>query len=146
MITINKHEISEKEFSMACNDFCARLNIQKLNKAQFEAILNQLIDARLMIEQAKVENIKVTDAEIENILTKIKANFKSPEHFIDVLKKEGDTEQTLREKIADDLLLKSYIDAHFGKVTEEDEAQIKKYYEENKNLFRKDVQVEASHI
>ncbi len=146
MITVNKHEISEKEFSMACNDFCARLNIQKLNKAQFEAILNQLIDARLMIEQAKVENIKVADTEIENILTKIKANFKSPEHFIDVLKKEGDTEQTLREKIADDLLLKSYIDAHFGKVTEEDEAQIKKYYEENKNLFKKDVQVEASHI
>ena len=30
MITINGYTISEKEFSMACNDFCARLNVQKL--------------------------------------------------------------------------------------------------------------------
>lgn len=146
MITINGYTISEKEFSMACNDFCARLNVQKLKPAQFEAILNQLIDARLMIEQAKAENITIKDSDVENIMTKIKANFKSHEHFIDVLKKEGDTEETLREKIVDDLLLKSYIDTHFGKVTEEDEAQIKKYYEENKNMFKKDVQVEASHI
>lgn len=146
MITVNGHEISEKEFNMACNDFCARLNIKKLSNAQFDAILNQLIDARLMIEQAKAENITAAPSEIDKILAKIKANFKSQEHFLDVLKKEGDTEETLREKIADDLLLKSYIDAHFGKVTEEDEAQIKKYYEENKHLFKKDVQVEASHI
>lgn len=146
MITINGYTISEKEFSMACNDFCARLNIQKLKPVQFDAILNQLIDARLMIEQAKVENITVKDSDVENIMTKIKANFKSHEHFIDVIKKEGDTEETLHEKIVDDLLLKSYIDTHFGKVTEEDEAQIKKYYEENKNMFKKDVQVEASHI
>ena len=146
MITINGYTISEKEFSMACNDFCARLNIQKLKPVQFDAILNQLIDARLMIEQAKVENITVKDSDVENIMTKIKANFKSHEHFIDVIKKEGDTEETLHEKIVDDLLLKSYIDTHFGKVTEEDEAQIKKYYEENKNMFKKDVQVEAAHI
>lgn len=146
MITINGYTISEKEFSMACNDFCARLNVQKLKQVQFDAILNQLIDARLMIEQAKVENITVKDSDVENIMTKIKANFKSHEHFIDVIKKEGDTEETLHEKIVDDLLLKSYIDTHFGKVTEEDEAQIKKYYEENKNMFKKDVQVEASHI
>lgn len=146
MITINGYTISEKEFSMACNDFCARLNIQKLKPVQFDAILNQLIDARLMIEQAKVENITVKDSDVENIMTKIKANFKSYEHFIDVIKKEGDTEETLHEKIVDDLLLKSYIDTHFGKVTEEDEAQIKKYYEENKNMFKKDVQVEAAHI
>lgn len=146
MITINGYTISEKEFSMACNDFCARLNVQKLKQVQFDAILNQLIDARLMIEQAKVENITIKNSDIENIMTKIKANFKSHEHFIDVIKKEGDTEETLHEKIVDDLLLKSYIDTHFGKVTEEDEAQIKKYYEENKNMFKKDVQVEASHI
>lgn len=146
MITVNGHEISEKEFNMACNDFCARLNIKKLSSAQFDAILNQLIDARLMIEQAKTENITVEPSQIDKILTKIKANFKSREHFLDVLQKEGDTEETLREKIADDLLLKQYIDVHFGKLTEEDEAQIKTYYEENKNLFKKDVQVEASHI
>ena len=146
MITINGYTISEKEFSMACNDFCARLNVQKLKPVQFDAILNQLIDARLMIEQAKVENITIKNSDVENIMTKIKANFKSHEHFIDVIKKEGDTEETLHEKIVDDLLLKSYIDTHFGKVTEEDEAQIKKYYEENKNMFKKDVQVEASHI
>ncbi len=146
MITINGYTISEKEFSMACNDFCARLNVQKLKQVQFDAILNQLIDARLMIEQAKVENITIKNSDVENIMTKIKANFKSYEHFIDVIKKEGDTEETLHEKIVDDLLLKSYIDTHFGKVTEEDEAQIKKYYEENKNMFKKDVQVEASHI
>ena len=146
MITINGYTISEKEFSMACNDFCARLNVQKLKQVQFDAILNQLIDARLMIEQAKVENITIKNSDVENIMTKIKANFKSYEHFIDVIKKEGDTEETLHEKIVDDLLLKSYIDTHFGKVTEEDEAQIKKYYEENKNMFKKDVQVEAAHI
>lgn len=146
MITINGYTISEKEFSMACNDFCARLNVQKLKQVQFDAILNRLIDARLMIEQAKVENITIKNSDVENIMTKIKANFKSYEHFIDVIKKEGDTEETLHEKIVDDLLLKSYIDTHFGKVTEEDEAQIKKYYEENKNMFKKDVQVEASHI
>ena len=131
---------------MACNDFCARLNVQKLKQVQFDAILNQLIDARLMIEQAKVENITIKNSDVENIMTKIKSNFKSYKHFIDVIKKEGDTEETLHEKIVDDLLLKSYIDTHFGKVTEEDEAQIKKYYEENKNMFKKDVQVEASHI
>lgn len=146
MITVNGHKISEKEFNMACNDFCARLNIKKLSSAQFDAILNQLIDARLMIEQAKAENITAAQSEIDKILAKIKENFKSQEHFLDVLQKEGDTEETLREKIADDLLLKAYIDAHFGKVTDEDEAQIKKYYEENKNLFKKDIQVEASHI
>ena len=146
MIKINEYVVTEKEFQMACSDLCARIGSNTLKKEYVDAIVNQLIEARLIINEAKKMNLLIDDGEIDAIVNKIKKSFKDEQQFLDILKKENDTVETLSAKIKDDLLLKKFIDTQFYEKVEILESDMKKYYDENPSQFKNEAQVQASHI
>lgn len=146
MITVNGYTITEKEFDLACEDFKRRMRTSKLTKQYIDSIKEQLIDARLLLDAAKKENMTVEENQIEEIYGRILTNFPSEEEFLKILESEGDTIDTLKDKIRDDVLLKKYITDNFVDTVTVSDEEVIKYYEENKENFRMQSQVKASHI
>ena len=64
MITVNDKNITEKELDLACNDFITSTGKAKLTENDVLAIVNQLIDSLLLSEEAKKEDLEVSNDEI----------------------------------------------------------------------------------
>jgi len=146
MIKVNGFEISEKEFDMACAEKKFLFKKNTLEKSEMEEIVNVLIDAVLMLEVAKNENIAVDEKEIENTISKMKKNFKSEEDFCNAVKKIGDTPETVRERIEKNLKLRNFVRHKFYEDTRVSDEDLKKYYDQYPERFKRGDEVRASHI
>lgn len=70
-----------------------------------KTVIDQLIEKRLLVQQAKLMNISVTDEDVEHALTQILArNNTSLEQFKSELAKMGMEEQQYRENLRDQIL------------------------------------------
>lgn len=146
MIKVNGFEISEKEFDMACAEKKYIFKKASLEKHEIEEISNILIDAVLMLDVAKKENIQVDPAEIESTITKMKKNFKSDEEFISILEKTGDSLDTVKERIEKNIKLRNFVKQKFFDSTHVSDEDVNKYYEQYPERFNKGEEIRASHI
>ncbi|WP_274362264.1 peptidylprolyl isomerase [Paenibacillus thermotolerans] len=105
-------------------------------------VVDSMIEQRLIKNEAKKENITVTDEDLNDALGKIKKNFPSDEIFNQQLAAAGLTEEQLKQELVTEVELTKLLEPQI-KITDED---IKKYYEDNKESFSTPEQVRASHI
>ena len=110
MITVNKRNITEKEFDLACNEFITKTGKSKLSKDEMLIIANQIIDSVLLLDKAKKENFNITDDEVNKYIEGIKANYKTIDDFNNALNEIGDTLASFKHKIKDNIKL------HYKKV------------------------------
>jgi len=67
-------------------------------------ILRNLIDEKLEIQEARAQDITVSDDEINQTFSRVSQNFqKKPEDFADFLKANGSSEQSLKQQIRGEL-------------------------------------------
>jgi peptidyl-prolyl cis-trans isomerase SurA len=73
-------------------------------------VLRQLIDETLQIQQAKTADVTITDAEINQSLARVSANFKqTPAQFNAFLRERGSSERSLRRQIEGELAWSRYL-------------------------------------
>lgn len=94
-------------------------------------VVDEMVAEALIIQEAKEQNVSVSEEEIADEINSMKAQLGSDEAFLDYLGSVGMDEQELTERLEvlmtrDKLLDKAY------PVTEE---QIQSYYEQNKDLM-----------
>lgn len=109
-------------------------------------ILDSMIEAVLVRQEAKRVGIKVTDKDIDAKLAEIKASYPDENSFNEVVKQSGMTMEQIRQSISDQLIYQALYDkvAPAPKISEE---QIKKYYEDNKSTqFSKEPEAHLQHI
>lgn len=107
-----------------------------------EQALNALINEKLIALEIKNEKIKVSDEDVEAELASQIEEVGGEETFDALLKQNGLTTKQVKENIIQFLSVRQLIEPRV-EVTEE---AIKTYFEENKEKFDKEEQVEASHI
>jgi len=146
MIKVNGYEISEKEFDMACAEKKFIFKKKFLEKNEIEETVNVLVDAALMLEVAKKENIEVDPVETEKTISRMKKSFKSEDDFRQALSKTGDTEETIKERVERNLKLRNFVRKKFFDDTHVSDDDIKKYYEQYPERFNQGEEVRASHI
>ncbi|MBU4485378.1 MAG: peptidylprolyl isomerase [Candidatus Delongbacteria bacterium] len=146
MIKVNGFEISEKEFDMACAEKKYIFKKKFLERHEIEEIADVLIDAVLMLDVAKKENIQVDPADIENTISKMKNKFKSDEEFISALEKTGDSIDTVKERIEKNIKLRNFVKQKFFDSTHVSDEDLNKYYEQYPERFDKGEEIRASHI
>ncbi|HWI40433.1 MAG TPA: peptidylprolyl isomerase, partial [Verrucomicrobiae bacterium] len=117
-----------------------------LRKRAEDAALNQLISAEVLYQEGKKLEIKDLDKQVEERVNQSRSRFNSKEDFEKALKSAGLTEKDLidltrKDTVINALVAKEVMDK--VKVTDE---QAKKFYEENKENFKKPETVRASHI
>ncbi len=109
-------------------------------------ILDSMIEAVLVRQEAKRLGIKVTDKDIDAKLAEIKASYPDENSFNEVVKQSGMTMEQIRQSISDQLIYQALYDkvAPAPKISED---QIKKYYEDNKSTqFSKEPEAHLQHI
>ncbi|PID29111.1 MAG: hypothetical protein CR982_03645 [Candidatus Cloacimonadota bacterium] len=146
MITINDYVISEKEFDFAMLDFKNQHRTQKLNQQQVQFIADQLIDAKLLLDESKRSNIVVDEKEIDVTVENIKKQMGSEEVLNQYLQNNGIDMDSFREKLRGNMALTKYIQTNFINQINVSDEDAEKYYNENRAKFVVEKQVKAQHI
>lgn len=151
-------------------DTAAKVNGEKISLASFnkayeqataqygsgikkQDVLNQLIEEKLLLQEANKEQITADEAEINNFVDQwvgnIQASFGKDE-FEKKLAEEGNTLEGLKKELKDayrkQLIIKSLLDKMVLSKIEITDNEAKDYYDSNLALFATGEQVRASHI
>ena len=122
---------------------------EELNRYQAAArrqLLEQLIENKLIMQQAKEEGLSISEAVMEEELADIKEKFGSFDEFEEALEKEGMTIERFKKDLTDQLTVRAMMEreiVHKAKVSPE---EIKVYYSEHKEEFLKPEMVRIGHI
>ncbi|MBT2756269.1 peptidylprolyl isomerase [Mesobacillus foraminis] len=104
--------------------------------------LSALIDNKIIEQEAEKKDITVTDKEITEELQTYIDSYGGEEAFQSALEQSGLTENDVKSDVENYLKIEKLLKPQV-KVTEE---EMKTYFEENKESFNEQEQVEASHI
>ena len=106
--------------------------------------IDRLIDQHLVEKALSTENITAEPAEIEDELNQFYETVGGPEGAKEFFDKAGVTEAELREDLGRAVKLKKYLKKKYGvEVTDE---KAKAFYDENAERFKREEEVQASHI
>ncbi|MEW6524618.1 MAG: peptidyl-prolyl cis-trans isomerase [Bacillota bacterium] len=105
-------------------------------------VLEEVINKRLILQEAKAKDVVVEPAELEAEISKIIANFGSEEAFLETLKVYGLTREFLEEEIRVELLSRKLVMAQVT-VTEEEAMA---FFSDNRQLFDEHEAVRFSHL
>ncbi|WP_203527698.1 peptidylprolyl isomerase [Clostridium thermarum] len=107
-----------------------------------EAALNSLIADKILELEAKNQNITVTQEEIKKEVDDMIEENGGEEYFNQVLEYYGYTIDEMKSNVEKNLMIKKLLEP----TIEITENEMKKYFEENKESFNVEEQVNASHI
>lgn len=109
-----------------------------------KAVMDQLIGARLIMQEARRRNLTAPDAEVEQQVAEIKKRFPTERDFTEALTRNGFTLTSLREAIRVQKTQRRLADqVAQGSVTDQ---EVRDFFERNRSRFDKPAQLKVSHI
>jgi peptidyl-prolyl cis-trans isomerase C len=112
--------------------------------AGYREILDELIVDKLI--SRKASSVEIKDADLETELGRVKGQFPSEEVFKTEMAKAGETESSFRESVKKMMQQQKWMEGQIGDKAAVSEADVKKFYDENKKEFEHPEMVRASHI
>ena len=121
-------------------------------------LLDQMIDQKLLLQEAKKKDIKVSKREVDDGIGTIKDRFKrkngktlsaveSDAEFNSELKKQNLTMVKFRDKLREDIMVNKLIeDGVVKKVTPPSSEELKSYYEKNRDKIDEPEKVSIRHV
>ena len=113
-----------------------------LVKENGQTAINALVANKIIDLEAKKQNVKVTDEEVEKEIDKIAEQYGGRETFEQFLGMYGASLDDIKENITVNIKIEKLLGSDV-KITED---EMKTYFEENKESFDEKEQVKASHI
>lgn len=149
--TVNGVEISSeaflKEFKTTLDRYARARHAVKpeLRERLKDNIVRRLVDAEIIYQQAKKMDIAMDSPELEAKWLEHKQRYGSDEAFNSFLQRAGSTEAAVKDQFR----LNQVREKVFAAVSDQikiGDADIKAFYEENKQRYNEPAQVRASHI
>jgi peptidyl-prolyl cis-trans isomerase C len=110
----------------------------------YREILDQLIIDKLI--SRKASSLEITDADLDAEIAKAKGQFPDAAAFKAEMEKAGETESSFRDTVKRMLQQQKWMQNQLGDKGKVNEADVKKFYDENKKEFEHPELVRASHI
>ncbi len=112
-----------------------------------ESVLNDMIDAKIILVKAREIGIKPDEQKIRTIVDKqmasVKAQFPDEAQFYNELRKAGLTQSDLKkyyeDMLTDQQLKDQLIQTQIRKKVQVSDAEVKKYFDENRDVILKDL-------
>jgi len=149
--TVNGTAITRAEMDRAMNFMLVQngtgttLSAEEKKKAE-AAVLDQLISAELLFQAGKKLEIKDIDKLVETQMTQNKAKFPSPDAYDKALKASGLSEKDLKDFARREIYINNLIEKEIASRASVSDGETRKFYDENKDKFKHDESVKASHI
>ncbi len=118
---------------------------EKMTEAR-RKLLNQLIEDKLVYQEAQEKGVVVSEGEIDGRIIDFKKRFKNPQDFQRILSAQGMSLKKLREKYRQQIAVRklNYFEVRNKVLVSPKE--VREYYEENEGFFVRDEQVRISGI
>lgn len=137
LVSFDNQTITLGEFNSLYKDTIDNFGIkddkEQLNNLKRD-LLNQLIERRLILHEAQAKNILIDDAELNDAIEKIKADYPK-DRFDEILKTENLTYDKWKARIREDLIIKNALTAIVDSRINIPDAELKKYYNTHKGEF-----------
>lgn len=108
--------------------------VKKLDEAR-KKVIEQLIEDRLILSEAKKLNIEVDERDVEARLADVKKRFSSKEEFEHVLSGQGLALKDLTTRYREQMMTRGLIDRKVGSKVTVSPVEINRYYDEHMNEF-----------
>jgi parvulin-like peptidyl-prolyl isomerase len=143
---VNGYKIKEKEYSaeLKCVLSKSHLSIPK-HESKLRAI-DQLIDGYLLLQEAKREQITITQEEVDDKIIEIMLKYRTETEFKEMLFNKNLNIEQLRDKITNDILIEKFFQKHFLVTDKIPMIKLQEVYQENLESFRAMDLVRVSHI
>lgn len=99
-------------------------------------LLNRLIEDRIILQEAKKNNIRVDESRIKAKIDEIRKRYGSDAEFQSVLKSQGIVQADLELRAREQMLMYNIIDEKIRKKIVISPAEVTGFYQKNTNLFR----------
>ena len=120
---------------------------QAMMQPQIEQmIMSELISKTLLLNAANKEGLEVPKDEIEKGVDELTKSLPEGTDLETYAATAGITVERIRSELSDGAKIRQLIEQVTGDVTQPDEVEVKKYYDEHPEEFKKDESVKASHI
>ncbi len=153
MATVNEEVITYNQFRQrlfeemeACRSVYSGDELERRLKESRELVLGNLIEDRLLLEEAKRENIKVDKIDIEKMVNVVKNKFENLDDFNKALRSEGLTLETLEKKYKQSLMVRKLMQFKVNSRVKIEPSEISQYYQINKKHFLEPEQVKIRQI
>lgn len=117
---VNDEIITQAEIDKATSMLSSMMTPEQMKKLQQE-VLNKLIEEKILLQEAKRQQIKVDSTEIEEALDEVKRQFESIEDFEKAIEEEGMTEDDLRKEYEENLIKKELVNRELNVVVSPEE-------------------------
>jgi parvulin-like peptidyl-prolyl isomerase len=99
-----------------------------------ENFLQQMVDEKLILQEAKKQQIRPAKRKVDDAIKEIKSQYSNDEDFKKDLKAQSMTEQEFNKKIEEQVMMMELIDKEVtAKIPEITDDEIQKYFNENKD-------------
>lgn len=110
-----------------------------------EETLNQLVEKKLLLHEARHRTIQLTQAELEAAIEQMKGEY-TDEEFNELLKRNGLTPDQWHQDVSENLLMDKLIDSVISSRLQLTREEVKSYYEKHRADFGKKEEVRARQI
>ncbi|MBI2670702.1 peptidylprolyl isomerase [Candidatus Woesearchaeota archaeon] len=141
LAVVDSDKITKKELDKEFNALSPQLKQLYTN----ELLLRELIDEKLILAEAKKQNMEVADEELDNVLNAAKQNFPPGVTLEQLAETQGFTLNEFKEKIRNQILVKKFMDKNVM-VRTIGEKQAKEFFDLNKDTLKNPEMVNTSHI
>ncbi len=138
--TVDGKDISKKDYDKELESMKATYEQQGMTADQMDSkmlaeleqsVLDQMINAELLLQTAEKDGVSVEQKELDAELEKIKTNFADEKQYEDALKQNELTEKELMAQLKKQMTVIQYLDSKIGKVEASDE-EIQAMYDQYK--------------
>jgi peptidyl-prolyl cis-trans isomerase C len=152
LATVNGVAISQKNVDIEFNRI--RLQAagrqQPIDPSQVSALKNQivetLINRELLYQDSQAKGITVAISEVDAQLEKIKQRISPAKSFAETISEIGISEKEFKNEISKAIMINKVLDATIYQKVSISEKEMKIFYDNNPQFFKKPEQVKASHI
>lgn len=146
-VDITKAELERaKKIILSRNQMGHASMNDEMSKKVEEAALNQIIAKELLYQDGKKLEIKDLDKKVQEKVAEHKSRFPSKADYEKALKEMDMTEKEVETFTKEDMVIGNLIETKIVANTKITDEEAKKFYDDNKDKFRRDESVRASHI
>jgi len=152
-ISINGKPVSHFDFINAMQSYAMEMfhkTVEQLSEEETgkiqEIATERIIARELIYQQALAEGVVASDEEVTKEMTKVMANFPSPEEFFATLEKADIDRDSYYRMIRQDLSVNKMTEKKSSTAVKPTEEEMQAFYDANTEKMRKPEQVRASHI
>ncbi len=146
MATVNAQEITEKELTDMTNAYMQQTQKQEVSDEERKMLLENLIENKLLQEEAVARNLEVTDEILDQQLQQFYSQYGGEEQLKKMLEMQDMKIEDIIENIKIDLLGQLTAKDEVDQKLDVSDAVLTAFYEENKESIVTQSQFRASHI